>query len=199
MFVSFSFASPKCAWEVRIREGRYMTYQGQTGSTSSTTLYDVSRADRKHFVNDVTRRIKGRQEALRQRRYMTYHKQTGKTLSTTLHDVSGADRKHFIQRRYKTYQGQTGSTSSTTLQDVSRADRKNFVNDVTWRIRGRQELLFFVNDVTWRITGRQEALRQRRHCYTIQLYCLRVEKFVFWFVICIKHSIHFTIKHSTIQ
>ena len=31
---------------------------------------------------------------------------------------------------------------------------------------------------------------------TIQLYCLCVEKFAFWLVIYIKHSIHLTIKHS---
>ena len=151
MFICFSFASPKRAWEVRIRAGRYITYQGQTGSTSSATLHDVSQADRKHFVNDITWRITGRQEKLCQRRYMPYQGQTGNTSSTTSHDVSGADRK----------------ISSTTLHDVSRADRKHFVNDVTWRITGRQELLFFVDDVTWRITGRQAALRQRRHYYTM--------------------------------
>ena len=31
---------------------------------------------------------------------------------------------------------------------------------------------------------------------TIQLYCLCVEKCIFWLVIYIKHSIHFTIKHQ---
>jgi len=31
---------------------------------------------------------------------------------------------------------------------------------------------------------------------TIQLHCLYVEKFAFWLVIYIKHSIHFTIKHK---
>ena len=30
----------------------------------------------------------------------------------------------------------------------------------------------------------------------IQLYCLRVEKFAFWLIIYIKHSMHFTIKHQ---
>ena len=30
---------------------------------------------------------------------------------------------------------------------------------------------------------------------TIQLYCLCVEKFAFWFIIYIKHSVHFTLKH----
>ena len=31
---------------------------------------------------------------------------------------------------------------------------------------------------------------------TVQLYCLCVEKFAFWLVIYIKHSIHFTMKHQ---
>ena len=32
--------------------------------------------------------------------------------------------------------------------------------------------------------------------YKIQLYCLCVEKFAFWLIIYIKHSVHFTIKHQ---
>ena len=31
---------------------------------------------------------------------------------------------------------------------------------------------------------------------TIQLYCLCLEKFAFWLIIYIKHSIHFKIKHQ---
>ena len=31
---------------------------------------------------------------------------------------------------------------------------------------------------------------------TIQLYCLCVEKFAFWLVVSVKHSIYFTIKHK---
>ena len=148
-----------------------MTYHRQTGSTSSTTLHDVSQADRKNFVNDVTCRIRGRQETLRQRRHMTYQGQTGK----------------FRQRRYMTYQGQTGSTSSTTLHDVSQEDRNYYFLSTTLHDVSQADRQHFVNDV---------IIIQ---CNTIQLYCLCVETFVFWFVICIKHSTHFTIKHSTIQ
>ena len=36
-------------------------------------------------------------------------------------------------------------------------------------------------------------------CGTLQLYCLCVEKFASWFVIYIKHSIHFTINHQQLN
>ena len=43
----------------------------------------------------------------------------------------------------------------------------------------------------------QQSTTQMKVKYnTIQLYCLCVEKFAFWLVIYIKHSIHLTIKHS---
>ena len=43
----------------------------------------------------------------------------------------------------------------------------------------------------------QQSTTQMKVKYnTIQLYCLCIEKFAFWLVIYIKHSIHLTIKHS---
>ena len=109
-----------------------------------------------------------------------------------------------IRRRQSQFQAVSGLGSSSALDPLERhLGRWNTalaVGNPTWpfeRHLDRWNAILAVWKPPWPFEnhlGRLKATMAVSN--TLQLYCLCVEKFAFWLVIYIKHSIHLTIKHQ---